>query len=86
MVKDTMKHYETLKSISEFQRHYPYSPSLKDLADELGLSEAGVSLRIQRLEEKGCLERVGNRALRITEKGLEALELQNGLFPTEGTD
>ena len=79
------RYLETLQLINKFQQTYTYSPSLKDLADELGLSEAGVSLRIQRLEKWKCLERIGNRALRITKKGMETLESQDGLFPTEGT-
>ena len=80
------RYLETLALIHKFQQVCTYSPSLKDLADELNLSEAGISLRIQRLEEWGFLERVGNRALRITKKGLETLESQDGLFTAEGTD
>ena len=77
---------ETMKAISEFQECCGYSPTLKDLSGRLGLSEAGVSLRIQTLVKEGCLERLGNRALRITEKGLETLEQQDGLFTVEGID
>ena len=75
---------ETLQSIGEFQECYMYSPTLKDLSGRLGLSEAGVSLRIKQLIEEGCLERLGNRALKITVKGMKTLEQQDGLFPTEG--
>ena len=78
------RYLETLQLINRFQQTYTYSPSLKDLAEELSLSEAGVSLRVQALIKEGCLERLGNRALRITEKGLEALESQDGLLTITG--
>ena len=72
------RYLETLQLIAKFQQCYTYSPSLKDISDELGITEAGVSLRIQRLVENGLLERVGNRALRITERGVKILESQVG--------
>ena len=67
------RYLETLQFIAEFQQCHTYSPSLKDISDELGITEAGISLRVQRLIEGGMLERTGNRALRITEKGMKCL-------------
>jgi len=71
------RYLETLQFIAKFQQHYAYSPSLKDISDELGITEAGISLRIQRLIENGLLERVGNRALRITGKGYKIIDQSN---------
>lgn len=65
---------ETLLSIHEFQQRHDYSPSLKDLANKLKISEAAVSLRIRKLIDRADLKRFGNRALRITKKGRKALE------------
>lgn len=65
---------ETLRVIDEFQRKHDYGPSLRELATELEISKSAVSLRTRKLIERGALERFGNRALRITEKGREALE------------
>lgn len=65
---------ETLQAIDEFQQKHDYSPSLRELADTLGISGSAVSLRIQKLVKRGALERLGYRALRITKKGRKALE------------
>jgi len=67
------KQLETLQYISEFKQEFLDSPSLQEMSLKFSISPAGVSLRIKRLEENGYVERLGNRAIRITTKGYEAL-------------
>ncbi len=64
---------ETLQYIHDYQQKHLNSPSLKGVADKLGVTDAAISLRIKQLEKEEAIERLGNRALRITQTGYDIL-------------
>ena len=68
------RYLETLKFVQKYQTAHLSTPSLKEISDELGITPAGISLRIKALAEEGFIERVGNRALRITGKGYNVIQ------------
>ena len=70
------RYVETLLAIHEAQQKFLYSPKLEELSSKLGITTAGISLRLKRMEEEGWVERLENRALKITKKGQEILEQQ----------
>ena len=70
------RYIETLLIIHEIQQEFLYSPKLEELSNKLGVTVAGISLRLKRMEEEGWIERLENRALIITEKGRALLEQQ----------
>ncbi|MBC8459261.1 MAG: MarR family transcriptional regulator [Deltaproteobacteria bacterium] len=67
------RYIETLSLINEFQQNFLYSPKLQELSDKLGISKAGISLRIKQIEKEGLIERLDNMSLRITQKGYDVL-------------
>ena len=67
------RYIETLLAIHSIQQKYLYSPKLEELSDNLGVTAAGISLRIKRMEEEGWVERLENRALRITREGYDVI-------------
>lgn len=65
---------ETLSAISDMNQKAGVPPSVRELADRLGISSTAAHARLDRLEEKGLLlPRAGRaRNLLLTEAGLAA--------------
>ncbi|ETT46256.1 repressor lexA [Paenibacillus sp. FSL H8-237] len=64
----TRREKDALKAINNLYDRLKYSPTVQEIADEMGLSSKSTAFRyIQGLEEKGYLERKESspRALRV---------------------
>lgn len=72
----TEKQRDTLRFLFWFQRRHGYMPSRRDICTAFGMSSTnGAACRLAGVERKGCIqiEKTLARAIRITEKGMQAL-------------
>ncbi len=58
----TPKQLKVLTLVRQWRRRHGYSPTMQELADELGVSKVTVFEHVGALIEKGALERTQNRA------------------------
>lgn len=75
-----------LRAISTFWNRHGYAPSLRDIRDELGLTNhSTVNHHVLSLRSRGLLtlEPSKNRTMRLTPEGIKHLE---GTFPMERFD
>jgi len=72
---------ETLRMISELIAQQGFPPTMKELADRLGISGASVHDQINQLVRKGYLRREPRKArgIAITEKGRKITDLRANL-------
>ncbi len=71
---------ETIHYIYDYQQKYFNSPSLEEISNKLGTTGGAISFRIKQLIEGEYIERFGNRALRITQKGYDAIGARTQIF------
>ena len=62
----TPKQLRVLKLVRESRRRNGYSPTMQELADELGVSKVTVFEHVESLIKKGALERESNKARSLT--------------------
>ena len=82
----TPKQLRILKLIRDYRITNGYSPTMQELASELGISKVTVFEHVEALIKKGALERQANKArsLSISERVLVPAETQPRLFPLVG--
>ena len=85
----TPKQLEVVNLIREYRSIHGYSPTMQELADQLGVSKVTVFERVQALIHKGALTREANRArsLSIADSFESSSDVQAGLamrFPLVG--
>ncbi|RME58886.1 MAG: repressor LexA [Candidatus Dadabacteria bacterium] len=73
----------TLEFLRNFVATYGYAPTLKEIAEHLGVKSLSTAhFHLQRLEEKGFIQRTKNGRVRLLEK--EKLETNKTLVPLLG--
>lgn len=77
----TPKQLRILTLIRDFQRTHGYSPTMQELADELGVTKVTVFEHVTGLEKKGVLRRSRHRArsLELTERATFPDDLSTAL-------
>jgi len=82
----TPKQLRILKMIRDTRVAYGYSPTMQELADEIGVSKVTVFEHVEALIRKGALKRDPNKArsLSLTDKALVPDESQPLRFPLVG--
>ena len=58
----TPKQLAILTAIRDFRKHHGYSPTMQELANQLGVSKVTVFEHVQALERKGLLDRQRHKA------------------------
>ena len=62
----TPKQLRVLKLVDQWRRTKGYSPTMQELADQLGVSKVTVFEHVESLIAKGALERDANKARSLT--------------------
>jgi len=62
----TPKQMRVLRMIDSYRRSKGYSPTMQELADQLGVSKVTVFEHVEALHKKGALERDSNKARSLT--------------------
>ena len=57
-----------LNYLRDYVKANGYAPSVREMADDLDMSPTTVQARFKDWETEGLIERVGPRAIRITEE------------------
>lgn len=69
ILEDLSEHeYRVFKTLVKLRKQSQHSPTLKELAEELGVTKQNISYFIIKLEKKGYLKRVGYGRIDLTHK------------------
>lgn len=63
----------TLVYLVDYRNRYGFSPSERDIAAALGISQNGARTRLQALERRGMIrrsQRVRHRSIQVTQEGV----------------
>ncbi|MGN1164234.1 MAG: LexA family protein [Candidatus Ornithospirochaeta sp.] len=81
----TERQKEIISFVSRFSSIHGYSPSLKEIGDEMGISTPAVHYAIEAMEKKGLLEKSGGtRAIKLPEEMRD--EMKNVPIPFFSTE
>ena len=82
----TPKQFRILRLIRDYRIAHGYSPTMQELAEELGISKVTVFEHVEALIKKGALKREANKArsLSISDETILPDESQSMTFPLVG--
>ncbi|MGC8559446.1 MAG: transcriptional repressor LexA [Phycisphaerae bacterium] len=83
----TPKQLKILQAIDEWRRRDGYSPTMQELADQLGVSKVTVFEHVQALERKGLLDRQKHKArsLNLSPRAKLPASSSSGILPLMGS-
>ncbi len=83
----TPKQLKILQAIDDWRRREGYSPTMQELADQLGVSKVTVFEHVQALERKGLLDRQKHKArsLNLSPRAKLPASSSSGILPLVGS-